>query len=47
MMVKPVILYSILLDSGHYYTYIKDFRLDTWFKFNDIHVCVETKEKVF
>lgn len=36
-----------MANSGHYYTYIKDFSLNKWFKFNDIHVTEITKEKVF
>ncbi|CAK57501.1 unnamed protein product (macronuclear) [Paramecium tetraurelia] len=46
------VLQSILMhigsaDCGHYYTYIKDFGLNKWFKFNDIVVQEVTKEKVF
>lgn len=47
MMDKPVYFYILLLDSGHFYTYIKDFGFDKWFKFNDMNVNVETKQKVF
>ncbi|CAD8082254.1 unnamed protein product [Paramecium primaurelia] len=46
-LLQSILIHDGQANSGHYYTYIKDFRLDTWFKFNDIHVCVETKEKVF
>lgn len=34
------------IDSGHYYAYIRDFKLAKWFKFNDIHVSEEKREKV-
>ena len=40
-------IYIIILDSGHYYTYIKDFTSNKWFKFNDTRVTEEKEEKVF
>ncbi|CAK60951.1 unnamed protein product (macronuclear) [Paramecium tetraurelia] len=46
-LLQSILIHDGQANSGHYYTYIKDFRRETWFKFNDIHVGVETKEKVF
>ncbi|CAK58035.1 unnamed protein product (macronuclear) [Paramecium tetraurelia] len=44
---QSILIHEGMANSGHYYTYIKDFRLNKWFKFNDIHVTEETREKVF
>ncbi|CAD8082901.1 unnamed protein product [Paramecium primaurelia] len=44
---QSILIHEGMANSGHYYTYIKDFRLNKWFKFNDIHVTEETRDKVF
>ncbi|CAD8202909.1 unnamed protein product [Paramecium octaurelia] len=44
---QSILMHNGQADCGHYYTYIKDFGLNKWFKFNDIEVQEVTKEKVF
>ncbi|CAD8166466.1 unnamed protein product [Paramecium pentaurelia] len=46
-LLQSILIHDGQANSGHFYTYIKDFGLDKWFKFNDMNVNVETKEKVF
>lgn len=43
---KQVCVSISKIDSGHYYAYIYDAPIKKWFKFNDIHVTEEQKERV-
>ncbi|CAD8115843.1 unnamed protein product [Paramecium sonneborni] len=46
-LLQSILIHDGQANSGHYYSYIRDFHLEKWFKFNDAHVGIETKEKVF
>ncbi|CAD8083486.1 unnamed protein product [Paramecium primaurelia] len=46
-LLQSILIHDGQANSGHFYTYIKDFGFDKWFKFNDMNVNVETKQKVF
>lgn len=39
-----ILMHDGKAESGHYYSYLFNFELNKWFKFNDIHVVEETNE---
>ena len=42
-----VIVHDGMINSGHYYVFIKDFNKNQWLKFNDAKVTIVSEEEVF
>ncbi|ODQ66689.1 cysteine proteinase [Nadsonia fulvescens var. elongata DSM 6958] len=45
--IQAVFIHSGKVDFGHYWTYIKDFKTDTWRKYNDEKIDIVDRQEVF